>query len=129
MKQHRRHHCLIVAAMLLNATLSFAAEPEVKSTEEWPAALKKKGYAAFLANTMQRFSETKAIAPRDVIDTVVVSMAKGEYVSVQLGVYGIAGETKKVRVLVWDSDLDDLFACVVMRNVHCWHTWLKSISV
>lgn len=32
----------------------------------------------------------------------------------QLGVYGIAGETKQVRVLVWDSDLD-IKICEVVR--------------
>ncbi|MBP87507.1 MAG: hypothetical protein CMJ64_12410 [Planctomycetaceae bacterium] len=106
MKQQRSHHCLVVAAMLLGAPLSFAAEPEARPTNEWPAALKKKGYAPFLANTMRRLDETKTVAPKDAVDAVSVSMAKGEYISVQLGIYGIAGETQNVGVLITDVDLD-----------------------
>ena len=83
-----------------------AEDPETQPAQGWPAALQKKGYAPFLLSTMERLSESPAVQPRDAIDSVSVTLARGEYLSVQLGIYGIAGETSKVRVLVADIDLD-----------------------
>ena len=113
MYQQRANGGVVVALILLNGLLWWAVgaravadDAAAQPAAAWPPELQKKGYAPFLANTMQRLSETPAIEPREAIDSISISLAKGEYFSIQLGIYGIVGETSKVRVLVADIDLD-----------------------
>ena len=83
----------------------------------WPASLVELGYAPFVAPTTKRLSDVRIPTPDNVVETVSVTMACGENVSVQLGIYSIKGTIENIR-LETDIDLDVVIHRVLPSSAH-----------
>lgn len=124
-----RWYRILTIALLAGALLRWGVQyseaadaQEKQAPPQWTAAQQQKGYVVFSHSTMDRLSSDLIPAQERIGEKVSCELAPGEYESLQIGVHGLGGGVKGVRLDV-KSDLE-----VDVYYLHPWAIYPSTLK-